>query len=48
MRVLDQFVGEGYGVMTAEVAEAIRQTAQTDAIMSGPELHGYSDGGDVG
>ena len=40
MRVLDQFVGEGYGVMTAEVAEAIRLVARTDAIMLDPNYTG--------
>jgi 1-aminocyclopropane-1-carboxylate deaminase/D-cysteine desulfhydrase-like pyridoxal-dependent ACC family enzyme len=40
MRVLDQFVGEGYGLMTAEVAEAIRLAAQTDAIMLDPNYTG--------
>lgn len=40
MRVLDQFVGEGYGVMTAEVANAIRLVAQTDAIMLDPNYTG--------
>ena len=36
MRILDQFVGKGYGLMTAEVAEAIHLSAQTDAIMLDP------------
>lgn len=40
MRVLDQFVGEGYGLMTAEVAEAIALAAQTDAIMLDPNYTG--------
>ena len=40
MRVLDQFVGEGYGLMTAEVDEAIRIAAQTDAIMLDPNYTG--------
>ena len=40
MRVLDQFVGEGYGIMTAEVAEAIRLSAQTDAIILDPNYTG--------
>ena len=40
MRVLDQFVGEGYGVMTVEVSDAIRLAAQTDAIMLDPNYTG--------
>ncbi len=40
MRVLDQFVGEGYGLMTPEVADAIRMTAQTDAIILDPNYTG--------
>ena len=40
MRVLDQFVGEGYGIMTAEVADAIRMAAQTDAIILDPNYTG--------
>ena len=40
MRVLDQFVGEGYGIITAEVAEAIRTAAQTDAIILDPNYTG--------
>ncbi len=40
MRVLDQFVGEGYGVMTAEVSEAIKLSAQTDAIILDPNYTG--------
>ena len=40
MRVLDQFVGEGYGLITAEVSEAIRLAAQTDAIMLDPNYTG--------
>ncbi|MCZ6538293.1 MAG: pyridoxal-phosphate dependent enzyme, partial [Chloroflexi bacterium] len=40
MRVLDQYIGEGYGVMTAEVAEAIHVAAQTDAIILDPNYTG--------
>ena len=40
MRILDQFVGEGYGIMTAEVGEAIRLSAQTDAIILDPNYTG--------
>ena len=40
MRVLDQFVGEGYGLMTSEVADAIRLAAQTDAIILDPNYTG--------
>lgn len=40
MRVLDQYIGEGYGVMTAEVAEAIHIAAQTDAIILDPNYTG--------
>ena len=40
MRVLDQFVGEGYGLMTPEVADAIRLAAQTDAIILDPNYTG--------
>ena len=40
MRVLNQYVGEGYGVMTAEVAEAIHIAAQTDAIILDPNYTG--------
>lgn len=40
MRVLDQFVGEGYGVMTAEVSQAIKLSAQTDAIILDPNYTG--------
>ncbi len=40
MRVLDQFVGEGYGVMTSEVAAAIRLAAETDAIILDPNYTG--------
>ena len=40
MRVLDQFVGEGYGLMTPEVADAIKLAAQTDAIILDPNYTG--------
>ena len=40
MRVLDQYIGEGYGVMTSEVAEAIHIAAQTDAIILDPNYTG--------
>ena len=40
MRILDQYVGEGYGVMTAQVAEAIHIAAQTDAIICDPNYTG--------
>ena len=40
MRILDQFVGEGYGLMTPEVADAIRLAAQTDAIILDPNYTG--------
>ena len=48
MRVLDQFVGEGYGIMTTEVADAIRTRRTDRRDYSGPELHGDGDGGDAG
>jgi 1-aminocyclopropane-1-carboxylate deaminase/D-cysteine desulfhydrase-like pyridoxal-dependent ACC family enzyme len=40
MRVLVQYVGEGYGVMSAQVAEAIHIAAQTDAIICDPNYTG--------
>ena len=40
MQVLDQYVGEGYGVMTPQVAEAIHTAAQTDAIICDPNYTG--------
>ena len=40
MRVLDQYIGEGYGVMTAQVADAIHIAAQTDAIILDPNYTG--------
>ena len=40
MRVLDQFVGEGYGIMTHEVAEAMHLCARTDALVLDPNYTG--------
>ena len=40
MTVLDQYVGEGYGIPTQEVIDAIHLTAQTDAIMLDPNYTG--------
>ena len=40
MQVLSQYVGEGYGVMTPQVAEAIHIAAQTDAIICDPNYTG--------
>ena len=40
MRILNQFIGEGYGIMTQEVVDAIRISAQTDAIMLDPNYTG--------
>ena len=40
MRILDQYIGEGYGVMSAQVAEAIHIAAQTDAIICDPNYTG--------
>ena len=40
MRVLDQYVGEGYGMMTGDVAAAIHIAAQTDAIILDPNYTG--------
>ncbi len=40
MTVLDQYIGEGYGVMTPEVAEAIHLAARTDAIITDPNYTG--------
>lgn len=40
MRVLDQFVGEGYGIMTHEVSEAIHLCARTDALVLDPNYTG--------
>ncbi len=40
MTVLDQYVGEGYGIMTPAVAEAIHLAARTDAIITDPNYTG--------
>ena len=40
MTVLDQYIGEGYGIMTAEVVEAIHMAARTDAIICDPNYTG--------
>ena len=40
MRILDQYVGEGYGVMTPQVADAIHIAPQTDAIICDPNYTG--------
>ena len=40
MRVLDQFVGEGYGIMTPEVAAAMHLSARTDALVLDPNYTG--------
>tara|TARA_B100001123_G_scaffold447991_1_gene607372 strand:- start:1620 stop:2663 length:1044 start_codon:yes stop_codon:yes gene_type:complete len=40
MKILDNYVGEGYGVMTSQVAEAIHLSAQTDAIICDPNYTG--------
>ena len=40
MRVLDEYVGEGYGVITPEVAEAIHLAGRTDAIICDPNYTG--------
>ncbi len=40
MNVLDQYIGEGYGIMTPEVAEAIHIAARTDAIICDPNYSG--------
>ena len=40
MPVLGQYVGEGYGIMTPEVAEAIHLAARTDAIICDPNYTG--------
>ncbi len=40
MAVLDGYVGEGYGIMTPAVAEAIHLAAQTDAIITDPNYTG--------
>ena len=38
--VLDQYVGEGYGIMTAECAEAIHIAARTEGLMCDPNYTG--------
>lgn len=40
MPVLTQYVGEGYGIMTPEVNEAIHLAARTDAIICDPNYTG--------
>ncbi len=40
MRVLDQYIGEGYGIMTQDVYDAIHLCAQTDAIILDPNYTG--------
>ena len=40
MRVLDEYVGEGYGIITPEVAEAIHLAGRTDAIICDPNYTG--------
>jgi 1-aminocyclopropane-1-carboxylate deaminase/D-cysteine desulfhydrase-like pyridoxal-dependent ACC family enzyme len=40
MAVLSQYVGEGYGIMTPEVNEAIHLAARTDAIICDPNYTG--------
>lgn len=40
MAVLNQYVGEGYGIMTPEVVEAIHLAARTDAIICDPNYTG--------
>lgn len=40
MRVLDGFIGEGYGIMTQEVSDAIHIAAQTDALILDPNYTG--------
>ncbi len=40
MTVHSQYVGEGYGIMTPEVAEAIHMAARTDAIICDPNYTG--------
>jgi len=45
MRVLDQYVGEGYGLITPQVAEAIHIAAQTDAIICDPNYTGTAMAG---
>lgn len=38
--VLNQYIGEGYGIMTPEVVEAIHMAARTDAIICDPNYTG--------
>lgn len=45
MRVLDSFVGEGYGIMTPAVADAIHLCAETDAIILDPNYTGTTMAG---
>ena len=40
INILDEFVGEGYGIMTPAVNEAIHLAAQTDAIICDPNYTG--------
>ena len=40
LNVLDQYVGEGYGIVTQEVIEAIHLAAKTDAIICDPNYTG--------
>ena len=40
MRILNDFIGEGYGIMTHEVANAIHLCARTDAIILDPNYTG--------
>ena len=40
MTVLDQYVGEGYGIPTQEVIDAIHLAARTDAVMLDPNYTG--------
>ena len=38
--MLSQYIGEGYGIMTPEVIEAIHLAARTDAIICDPNYTG--------
>ena len=40
LTVRDQFIGEGYGILTPEVAEALHLTASTDALVLDPNYTG--------
>lgn len=40
MPVLGQYIGEGYGIMTPEVIEAIHMAARTDAVICDPNYTG--------